>query len=105
MRIILARMNWPTTEYYSRILLKDFFNNIGHEDAFQQPRRSARCRFSQRTFAGTQGNGQEAPISAVHPAHAQDRRGSTRKPPFPHSASDTMSSILHPSARGRVALC
>jgi hypothetical protein len=29
MRIIRAQMNWPTTEYSSRILLKDFFNNIG----------------------------------------------------------------------------
>jgi hypothetical protein len=41
------------------------------------------------------------------PAHAQDRSGSTRKQPFLHarSAIDTVSSMLHPSARGRVALC
>jgi len=29
----------------------------GHEDAFPRPRLSARCRFSQGTFAGTRGNG------------------------------------------------
>jgi hypothetical protein len=29
MRIIRAQMNWPMTEYSSRILRKDFFNNIG----------------------------------------------------------------------------
>jgi hypothetical protein len=41
------------------------------------------------------------------PAHAQDRRGSTRKPPFPHVRPliDIVSSILRLSARNRVALC
>src|SRR5260370_24652657 len=34
----------------------------GHEDAFPRPRLSARCRFSQGTFAGTWGNGRDAPI-------------------------------------------
>ena len=29
MRIIRAQINWPRTEYSSRILLKDFFNKIG----------------------------------------------------------------------------
>jgi hypothetical protein len=29
MRIIRAQINWPRKEYSSRILLKDFFNNIG----------------------------------------------------------------------------
>jgi hypothetical protein len=45
--------------------------------------------------------------SGLSPAHAQDRRGSTRKPPFPHtrSAIDPVSSMLHPSARCRIALC
>jgi hypothetical protein len=33
----------------------------GHEDAFPGPRLSARCRFSQGTFAGTRGNGRDAP--------------------------------------------
>ena len=32
-----------------------------HEDAFLPSRLSARCRFSQGTFAGTRGNGREAP--------------------------------------------
>src|ERR1700739_3280875 len=34
---------------------------MGHEDAFPRPRLSARCRFSQGTFAGTRGNGRDAP--------------------------------------------
>jgi hypothetical protein len=34
---------------------------MGHEDAFPEPTLSARCRFSQRTFAGTQGTWREAP--------------------------------------------
>jgi hypothetical protein len=38
---------------------------MGHEDAFPQPRLSGRCRFSQRAFVGTWGNGQDAPIPAV----------------------------------------
>ena len=37
----------------------------GHENAFPRPRLSARYRFSQRTFAGTRGNGRDAPIPAV----------------------------------------
>src|ERR1700757_3569956 len=34
---------------------------MGHEDAFPRPRLSARCRFSQGTFARTRGNGRDAP--------------------------------------------
>ncbi len=37
----------------------------GHEDQFPLPTLNARCRFSQGTFAGTQGNGRDAPIPAV----------------------------------------
>ena len=33
----------------------------GHEDAFPPPRLSGRCWFSQGTFAGTRGNGEDAP--------------------------------------------
>lgn len=36
-------------------------SGMGHEDAFALPRLSARYRFSQGTFAGTRGNGQDAP--------------------------------------------
>ena len=80
---------------------------MGHEERFPPSRLSGRCRFSQRTFAGKRGNGRDAPISAVHPAHAQDPRGSSRKPPFSHArpAIDPVSSMLHPSAHGRIALC
>ena len=38
----------------------------GHEDAFPRPSLSARCRFSQGTFAGTRGNGRDAPIAGIH---------------------------------------
>jgi hypothetical protein len=34
---------------------------MGHEDAFLPPRLSRRYRFSQGTFAGTRGNGDDAP--------------------------------------------
>jgi hypothetical protein len=46
----------------------------GHEDAFPSPGLSARCRFSQRTFAGTRGNGRDAPKAdpALGP-HGEDR--------------------------------
>jgi hypothetical protein len=40
----------------------------GHEDAFPRPRLSARCRFSQGTFAGTWGNGRDAPIAVTREA-------------------------------------
>jgi len=39
--------------------------DVGHEDAFPEPALSARCRFSQRTFARTQGTGREAPKPAI----------------------------------------
>ena len=45
-----------------------FSHSLGHEDAFPRPRLSARCRFSQRTFAGTWGNGRDAPTTAIRPA-------------------------------------
>jgi hypothetical protein len=35
--------------------------HLGHEDAFPRPRLSARCRFSQGTFAAMRGNGRDAP--------------------------------------------
>jgi len=34
---------------------------LGHFDPFPPPRLSGRCRFSQGTFAGTCGNGEDAP--------------------------------------------
>ena len=37
----------------------------GHEERFPPSRLSARCRFSQRIFAGTRGNGREAPSPAI----------------------------------------
>jgi hypothetical protein len=40
-------------------------SGLGHEDAFPRPRLSDRCRFSQGTFAGTRGNGRDAPEAVV----------------------------------------
>jgi Helix-turn-helix domain of resolvase len=42
----------------------------GHEERFPSPRLSARCRFSQGSFAGTRGNGRDAPI----PGHRKGGR-------------------------------
>jgi len=50
---------------------------MGHEVAFPPPRLSVRCRFSQRTFAGTRGNGRHAPIPDL-PARAPEWGSSTR---------------------------
>ena len=40
---------------------------MGHEGAFRGPKLSARYGFTQGTFAGTQGNGQDGPKPAVSP--------------------------------------
>src|ERR1700719_404201 len=40
---------------------------VGHEDAFLRPRLSARCRFSQGTFAGTRGNGRDRRLQTFPP--------------------------------------
>jgi hypothetical protein len=39
----------------------------GQEERFPPPRLSARCRFSQGTFAGTRGNGRDAPEADSEP--------------------------------------
>ena len=54
---------------------------VGHEHALPQPRLSARCWFSQRTFAGARGNGEVAP-SAVIRGTASLQPGSTRNRSF-----------------------
>src|SRR5580692_8811868 len=46
----------------SRSRISRWGSALGHEDAFPRPRLSARCWFSQGTFAGTWGNGRDAPI-------------------------------------------
>jgi hypothetical protein len=55
---------------------------MGHEDAFRRPRLRARIRFSERTFAGTQGNDGDAPNSAVRVA-ATHRLKSTQNGVIP----------------------
>ena len=37
----------------------------GHEDEFPRSRANGRCRFSEGTFAGTPGNGQDAPEAVI----------------------------------------
>src|ERR1700730_10184544 len=51
--------------------------SLGHEDAFTRPRLSARCRISQGPFAGTRGNGRDAPIPDL-PCLTPERGGSTQ---------------------------
>jgi hypothetical protein len=41
--------------------IQPFFNTIGHEDLFTPPRLSAGYRLDKPAFAGTQGNGRDAP--------------------------------------------
>jgi hypothetical protein len=77
MRIIRAQINWPRTEYSSRILLKDFFNNIGHEDAFPPHRPNAGNVIGKETVAWARGSGRDAPIADARPSaynsyHAQE---------------------------------
>src|SRR5262249_10846169 len=55
-----------------------FSHSLGHEDAFPPPRLSAGYRLGKPTFAGTQGNGRDAPISGL-PALAPEREGSDPK--------------------------
>jgi hypothetical protein len=71
----------------------------GHEDAFPRPRLSARYRFSQGTFAGTRGNGRDAPISALR-GTAIEPQGSTLN--RPHGLAST-SQVAVPAAAGRCA--
>jgi hypothetical protein len=51
--------------------LRERTTALGEEDAFPRPRLSARCRFSQGTFAGTRGNGRDAPAPAIREANVQ----------------------------------
>jgi hypothetical protein len=46
----------------------------GHEDQFPPPRLSGRCGFGEGTFAGTRGNGKDAPRADV-------RRAFPKRPP------------------------
>jgi hypothetical protein len=50
--------------------------SLGHEDPFPPPRLSARYVIRQETFAGTHGNGRDAP-EAVMRVIAIEPRGST----------------------------
>jgi hypothetical protein len=41
---------------------------LGHQERLPPPRLSGRCGFGEGTFAGTRGNGEDAPIPAVREA-------------------------------------
>jgi hypothetical protein len=58
----------------------------GHENAFPPPRLSARCQFSQGTFAGTRGNGGNAPYAAIR-EDTIERLNSTLSRPSPVAAA------------------
>ena len=64
---------------------------MGHEDAFPRPRLSARCRFSQRTFAGPRGNGRDAPTTVIR------RAASNRPVSITRSRHRSRGLTLHPS--------
>jgi hypothetical protein len=49
---------------------------VGHQERLPPPRLSGRCGFGEGTFAGTRGNGEDAPIPAVREA-AIEPPGST----------------------------
>jgi hypothetical protein len=43
----------------------EFFNTIGHQDAFRPPSLNGGCRLGKATFAGIGGKEEDAPIPAV----------------------------------------
>ena len=51
----------------------------GHEDAFLRPRLNARCPFGYGTFAGTHGNGREAPKAVVSAILDWSPRGAAKR--------------------------
>jgi hypothetical protein len=53
----------------------------GHEGQFLSPKLNARCQLGERTFAGTCGNGRDAPFPAIREA-ASKSPGSTPKWPL-----------------------
>src|SRR6266851_6097928 len=71
----------------------------GHEERFPPPTLSGRRRFSQGTFAGTRGNGRDAPIPAVRMT-----TGSARVDPKPTStaAGHGLLTALTLTAMGRL---
>jgi hypothetical protein len=62
---------------------------MGHEDAFPRPRLSARCRLSQGTFAGTRGNGRDAPIVVLAESEPAPQLAFCRPPSMACAASSS----------------
>ena len=75
---------WQLSTQLSRSRRVSRTAGVGHQDAFPLPRLCVRCRFSQRTFAGTRGNGRrDAPIPAIRASESEsgtstDTRRSTQ---------------------------
>jgi hypothetical protein len=63
--------------------IPSLMSSMGHEDAFPPPRLSGRCRFSQGTFAGTRGNGEDAPIPDLPDLIRNGELSTGHKDPFP----------------------
>jgi hypothetical protein len=81
--------------YSGRDLALTWTAASGHEDAFPRPRLSARNRFSQGTFAGTRGNGRDAPLPAIHHAITiGEVRPTWRRRALPWSGGHTVDGIL-----------
>jgi len=73
---------------------------MGHEDAFPRPSVSARCRFSQGTFAGASGNDEDAPKPVI--PSVSGRRRSTPNQSFMHL--ENFDRFLTPNTRLRGAI-
>src|SRR6516162_846053 len=80
---------------------------VGHEDSFPPHRPNAGYVIGKETVAGARGSGRDAPIPAVHQLTSGTARvrPESRGSRMPARRFITVSSMLHPSARGRAALC
>ena len=67
---------------------------MGHEDEFAAPELSARYRFSQRTLAGTRGNGRDAPKADGSRIGRRRLRKIAEKNEFVEGRSDQRKSTL-----------
>jgi len=55
----------PESTQLSRLRSPAAMTELGHEDQFLPPSPNGCCPLGQATFAGTHGNGRDAPIAAV----------------------------------------
>ena len=79
---------------------------MGHQERLPPPRLSGRCGFGEGTFAGTRGNGEDAPIAAIRPSASEQQpcnqvRDITSRP-APQSASCRYGGLVIASRCGKV---